>query len=324
MPKLCKKTPRHLRLSRTKATAPSLLLSEIRILNTRDIAVEFRVDLPSFSGPLDLLLHLVKKQEVSVHEIKISKILEDYLGYVNTLESLDLNNIGEFLVMASTLMEIKSQELLPKQSLDLSEELDPRDELIQQLLEYRRYRELMRRLENEGKKREQLVSRGQFGADRKAIQDMAHEKYERELDESMDLEDLDVWFLLKAYARLLEETDFGKTYSVESEKKPLSAYIEELVHALETAKKLNFEDAFDRSEGKPGLIGTFMAILELMKQGIVKAVQEELFSVIWLYYVEEDDRVPIMDEEPLQREISSPVKDASASTAESQLERQSE
>lgn len=282
--------------------------------------MDFRVDLPSFSGPLDLLLHLVKKQEVSIHEIQIAKILQDYLGYVKALESFDLNNIGDFLVMASSLMEIKSKELLPKQSLNLSEELDPRDELIAQLLEYRRYRELMRRLESEGKKRERFVSRGDYGADRKVIQGMANEKFDREIEESMDLEDLDVWTLLKAYAELLEATDYGKTYTVEADEKLISVYVEELAERLATKKKLRFKDAFNVSEGKPGLIGTFMALLELMKQGWLEACQEELFGEIWLYYVEESERTVIIEEERSTVGNRSPMPDTKASVAESRLE----
>lgn len=260
--------------------------------------MEYRVDLPAFSGPLDLLLHLVKRQEVDVHEIQISKILKDYLIYLKALETLDLNNIGEFLVMASTLMEVKSKELLPKETLDLQDELDPRDELITQLLEYRRYRELTRRLEGRGKDRERVFSRGSQGADQKKLSSMAKERFEQEVEESLDMQDLDAWFLLKAYAQLLEETDFGKTYEVEKDKKPMRAYLNELRGRLEARKQIPFRHAFNLEEGKMGMIGTFMAMLELMKQGEMSAIQEMPFSEILLTWIPPEERRPIFDDEP--------------------------
>lgn len=245
---------------------------------------------------MDLLLHLVKKQEVSIHDVSISQILSDFLSYLKALETLDLDNIGEFVVMASTLMEIKSGELLPRQELDLGEELDPRDELIRQILEYRRYRDLTRRLHRYGKLREQLLSRGSLGADPMAMKEVVDGEREREIEESLDLEDLDVWFLLKSYARLLEETDFGKTYTVETEQKPLGVYLDELLERLERSHRegsgeLPFAEAFDPIEGKMAVICTFLAILELVKQGRLLARQDDAFGEIFLSLLLEDEEL---------------------------------
>lgn len=269
--------------------------------------MDYRVKLPEFSGPLDLLLHLVKKQEVDIHEIRVSKILADFLTYLNALETLDLDNIGDFVVMATTLMEIKSKELIPRQHIDLREELDPRDDLIRQLLEYQRYRDLTRRLERYGKMRGRLAPRGVYGADEKEIRKMAREEREREIEESLDLEDLDAWYLLKAYAHLLEETDFGKSYHVVAERKPLRIHIDNLLRRLEAAgvgSEVPFEDAFDQGDGKEGLIGTFMAMLELIKQGRLRARQRENFGAIVLVLVEADPSHPIAS---VAREPESPT-----------------
>jgi segregation and condensation protein A len=263
---------------------------------------DYRVDLPNFSGPMDLLLHLVKQQEVDLHEISIHRILEGYMVYLKALETLDLNNIGEFVVMASTLMEIKSRELIPREDVDLSEELDPRDELIQQLLEYQRYREITLRLEERGQDREQLVPRGSFGADTREIKELADEERDKEIEESLDMEDLDVWFLLKAYHKLLEETEFGKSFTVEADKKPMAVYLDELIERLtppETWKPADadahferpFRELFDRKEGRMGIIGTFMALLELVKQGRIHARQEELHGEIVLALRNDDEVV---------------------------------
>ena len=281
--------------------------------------MDYRVQLPAFSGPLDLLLHLVKRHEVDIHDIQISRILEDFLGYLKALETLDLNNIGDFVVMATTLMEIKSKELLPREHVSLDQELDPRDELIQQLLEYQRYRDITRRLERYGQMRERFVSRGSYGADESAIRELANEERERELEESLDLEDLDAWFLLKAYAKLLEETDYGKTYTVESDRKPLAAYVAELESRLESrgvGKPVPFEEAFDKSGGRMGLIGTFMALLELVKQGAIRATQGDGHGEIELVLVPVDERPK---PEELQPDAEAPMTLAAEESAELEI-----
>jgi len=94
-----------------------------------------------FHGPMDLLLHLVREQEVEIHEIEITRVIRGYLEYLRALRDLDIELAGDFLVMAATLMSIKSRSLLPREEVDLEEELDPRDELIQRLIEYRRFKE---------------------------------------------------------------------------------------------------------------------------------------------------------------------------------------
>jgi len=255
--------------------------------------MSYRVTLPNFAGPMDLLLHLVKKQEVRLSEISISSILQDFLKYLKALETLDLNNIGDFLVMASTLMEIKSKEILPREKIDLKEELDPRDELIQQLLEYRRYNLLTRRLERLSKRRERLSPRGAPGVPSREIQNLAKETREKELEDSLDMEDLDVWFLVQAYSRLLEETDFGKTYVVEKDTRSLKEWMDDMVSLLkEAGGQKTFKETFDPKKGKMNLIGYFMATLELMKQGRIKAKQMGQTGEIYLALVQEKHPLP--------------------------------
>ena len=119
--------------------------------------MSYRVELPVFSGPMDLLLHLVKQQEVDIHDVRIAIVLDQYLAHVDVLEALDLADLGDFVVMASTLMEIKSQELLPTEEIDLEQELNPKDDLIRRLLEYKRYRDISRRLAGMMERRGQMV-----------------------------------------------------------------------------------------------------------------------------------------------------------------------
>ena len=119
--------------------------------------MSYRVELPVFCGPLDLLLHLVKQQEVDIHEVRIAAILDQYLSYLEVLEALDLDDLGDFLVLASTLMEIKSREMLPREEVDVEDELDPRDDLIRRLLEYKRYRDVSRRLDRFAARRARML-----------------------------------------------------------------------------------------------------------------------------------------------------------------------
>ncbi len=267
--------------------------------------MSYRVELPNFAGPMDLLLHLVRKQEVRLSEISISRILQDFLQFLKALETLDLNNIGDFLVMASTLMEIKSKEILPSETVDLKEELDPRDQLIHQLLEYRRYNLLTRRLERLSKRRERLSPRGAPGVSEREIRTLANETRERELEESLDMEDLDVWFLVQAYARLLEETDFGKTYVIEKDTRSLKAWMEDMVSLLqEGGGQRTFRETFDPKKGKMNLIGNFMALLELMKQGRVRAKQVGQEGEIYLALVQEWSAASL-PESPNQKPLDS-------------------
>ena len=116
-----------------------------------------------FQGPMDLLLHLVREQEVEIHEIEIARIIDDYLGYLEKLEALDIEVAGDFLVMAATLMAIKSRSLLPTEDVDLEQDLDPRDELIERLIEYRRFREASEDLETRFRERSLQHDRGYRG-----------------------------------------------------------------------------------------------------------------------------------------------------------------
>ena len=142
---------------------------------------------------MDLLLHLVRQQEVDIHHISSASILRDYLKHLEVLRELDLHDMGDFLVMASTLMEIKSRELLPKEAVEIEEELDPRDDLIRRLLEYKRYRDLARQLERSAENRARqtpLVLSTPANLDT------------QEDDELLDIGNLGIWDLTSAFAKL--------------------------------------------------------------------------------------------------------------------------
>ena len=224
---------------------------------------------------MDLLLHLVRQQEVDIHGISVARILEDYLQHLKVLQSLDLHDIGDFVVMASTLMEIKSRELLPTETVEIEQELDPRDDLIRRLLEYKRYRDLARQLERSADHRSRqsaLVLATPAHLDDKDDEDL------------LDIGDVGIWDLTSAFARLLEEIGQQGTMHVEVEKRDVGYYTRKLLGVFKEKREVVFLDVFDRTEGRYGLIGTLIALLEMLKQGYLRVHQEKCFGDIHLAY----------------------------------------
>ena len=221
-----------------------------------------------FQGPLDLLLHLVNEQEVDIHEVEITKVLEGYLAYLKALEEIDIEVAGDFLLMAATLMSIKSRSLLPREEVDLEEELDPRDELIQRLIEYRHFKQVSRELSDKLDERAKLFPLG----DKRGLGDSPE-------DATIDLGDLTHWDLLAAFSRLMRETMANRALKIQRDDRPLRWYVERLVGWIKgrrevTLRQLLFEAAGGEEVSKSTLIGSFCALLELVKLGVAGAVQE--------------------------------------------------
>ena len=242
--------------------------------------VSYRVQLPVFSGPMDLLLHLVRRQEVSIQEVLIARILDDFLQHLEVLRELDLQDIGEFIVMASTLMEIKSRELLPNEAVELEDELDPRDDLIRRLLEYKRYRDLARELDA------RAISRSRQSSLAISVPRQVRDQEDEDL---LDVGDIQVWDLTAAFARLLEEIGQEASIQVEVEKRDVAYYTEKLLKRFTSQREVEFAQLFDPAEGRYGMIGTLISILEMMKQGYLAAHQGECFGSIQLVYKGTED-----------------------------------
>ncbi|MFN9704089.1 MAG: segregation and condensation protein A [Planctomycetota bacterium] len=242
--------------------------------------MSYRVELPVFSGPMDLLLHLVRQAELDIHEIRIARILDDYLKHLAVLRSLDLHDIGDFLVMASTLMEIKSRELLPNETVELEEEFDPRDDLIRRLLEYKRYRDLARELDARADRRARQAPL--------VLSQPAH-LAEQPDEDHLELGEVGIWDLTSAFAKLLEEIGQQATMQIEKEKRDVGFYTRRLLDQFKARREVRFTEIFDRTEGRYGLIGTLIALLEMMKQGYLRAIQEQCFGEIHLAYKGGDD-----------------------------------
>lgn len=220
-----------------------------------------------FQGPMDLLLHLVREQEVEIHEVQIHRIVDGFVAYVNALENLDLEFVGDFVVMAATLMAIKSRSLLPRTEVDLDEELDPGDELIQRLIEYRRYKVLSEALGQKMDEREQIRPRGWRG-----------EVREHQAETLLDLGELTAFDLMAAYSRLMRETQRDRPHQISTDPRPLRFYVDRVVDRVQSLGRTSLRGLLDELEDGPtreGIVGSFCALLELCRLGVIRVEQPE-------------------------------------------------
>jgi len=233
--------------------------------------MDFRVDLNVFRGPLDLLLYLVRKHEVEIVDIPIATITDQYLEYLSVLEQLDVNAVGDFLALASTLIEIKSQQVLPRAD-EIQDELDdPRRELVRRLLEYKNYRDAASMLEERSRHWQQHYPRLSDDLPRRQ-RDLAEEP----------IQEVELWDLVSAFGRIIRETQASKPSSIVYDDTPIHVYMGSIYTRLIKQGRLAFSDLFDPSMHKSTLVGIFLATLELVRHHRVRVEQNELFGEIWV------------------------------------------
>lgn len=214
--------------------------------------LSYTVDLDTFQGPLDLLLYLVRRNEVDILDIPIARLAEQFLEYLQVAKSLDVELAGEFLVMAATLMEIKSRSLLPHDKPNTQdEEEDPRRELVRQLLEYRAYKDAAQRLEERAEQHASKLAR-------KPIP-------EPTVNSPTPVRPVELWDLISAFARLMRETQTLGPTTVMADDTPQHVYEAEVRRRIEAEGKLPFQALFTPPWHRTRLIGLFLAVLELIK-----------------------------------------------------------
>lgn len=236
---------------------------------------EYRVQLDVFAGPLDLLLYLVRKEELDIYDIPIARITEQYLHYIEMLKELDMDVAAEFLVMAATLLEIKSAMLLPKSETEEGTEEaagDPRSTLIRQLLEYKRYKDAANLLSAAGEQRSLRFTRP----------DSILSSLEKSQEPQIDLEQVSVWTLLEAFDRILKATGQVGDFKRIQDDTPIDLYQIEILHRLQTEGPKPLEVLFEGRGNRLVLIGLFLALLELIRNRLVWAEQADSRSPILL------------------------------------------
>lgn len=232
---------------------------------------DYRVHLSAFDGPLDLLLYLVKKNEIDVRDIAVATIAAQFREYLTVIQHVDVEAAGEFLVTAATLMEIKSRMLLPRApEPEAGETEDPRHELVKQLLDYRRFKEAAGRLENRAAEQGRRLPRGPADATEPAEPNQP------------PVRPVELWDLVSAFGRILSEAAALAPQEVVADETPQHVYLDEIRARLAGGHRLRFRDAFTPPFHRLRLIGLFLAILELMKSGEVKLELGGDESDIWL------------------------------------------
>lgn len=238
---------------------------------------DWRINLERFAGPLDLLLHLVRKEEVDIHDIPISSILEQYLGYLALMTELDLEEAGDFMVMASTLMLVKSRMLLPSEDVDLAEEIDPRYELVQQLLEYKRLKDSTQALEARAESFARTVSRP------------ASARPEPVRIEDKSFEEVGLFDMLAAFQKILDALGPEANRNerrVRIDDKPVRAYAADLHERLRNEGTLLFSQIVGGKASRQETIGWFLALLLLLKKELISVAQGEDESELRVGYRE--------------------------------------
>jgi len=232
------------------------------------------VRLETFEGPLDLLLHLIKKNEIDIYDIPIAMITEQYLEYLDMMRELNIEVAGDYLVMAAELGLIKSKMLLPKPEPEKEEEEDPRAELVRRLLEYQRYKDAAEKLV-----KFEILERDVFA---RIGQD--------EKEQRNQLIKADLWSLIEAFREICKRMDSSWVGNIkfDLETVTLDDKIRELVSRLRECRTISFEGLFNGGASRFDIVITFLAVLELIKAEVLGAFQDSPYAPIEIVYMGED------------------------------------
>lgn len=245
--------------------------------------MSYKITLDSFQGPLDLLLHLIEKNRVDIYDIPISKITTQYMEYIEQWKALNLDIASEFLVMAATLLEIKSKVLLPKNQETekqlMMEEADPRQELVEKLLEYKKYKKISLFFKDREQNEEKVVYKDP--------------EYFPKLDEFKPKIDIEADMLYKAFKKvLLKRSEISRRkktfHEIERDVYTIEEKMDELLYTVNNFHSVKFSSLFTTCHSRNEIITIFLAILELIKLKKVTVNQKHLFEDFYITEVRED------------------------------------
>jgi len=235
---------------------------------------DYPIKLENFEGPLDLLLHLIQKNEVKIHDIPILPITKQYLDYLDLMKELDLDVAGDFLLMAATLIHIKARMLVPRlehETEDEGDTEDPRDVLVRRLIEHQKYKAAAELLHER-----ETVRSAQWGRPDERVTDIAGEPFERELE-------VDLFGLLQAFEAVIKRARERPGVPVPGEEVSIETRMRQLMERLSETEACPFEDLFDEADGRGDLITTFLALLEMIRLNLIRVFQSGAFSPIRVY-----------------------------------------
>lgn len=246
--------------------------------------VDYRVELDTYSGPLDLLLLLVQRHEIDLNDIPVAELTDQYLRHLELLKQIDVNVVGEFLVMAATLLEIKSAMLMPRpepgegETETPSEQLDPRYELVQQLLTYKRFKDAALQLDDR-----RLIWQARYPL--RTVHPSARPEGEPSDAEriEIDLEDAHVLDLCQAFSHILESIGQGPVeHEIVDDDTPIALHAEDILDRLQRDGPITLQQIFVGRQSRIEMIGLFLATLELVRQRRVRVTQDRLEGTISL------------------------------------------
>tara|TARA_B100000886_G_C20409178_1_gene486211 strand:+ start:234 stop:1016 length:783 start_codon:yes stop_codon:yes gene_type:complete len=225
-----------------------------------------QVILEQFEGPLDLLLYLIKKQNIDITDIQILPITNQYIEYINMMRKMQFELASDYLVMAATLAEIKSRMLIPN-DIDDDDEDDPRADLIKRLMEYQKYKDLSVELDLIPRlNRDNFIATGIFN----------------QIEEKQELPKINIDELEQAFLEVMKRAEINASHNINTEVLSVRERMTKVLELINNNKDIVFTDCFNVSEGKMGVVVTFLAILELVKENIIDLIQNDSLSVIYL------------------------------------------
>lgn len=247
--------------------------------------MSFEVQLPLFKGPFDLLLFFIERDELDINDIPISKITKDFLEYLKHLEKLNIEVASEFILVASTLMRIKAKMLVPRPELDEEgNEIDPREELVQRLLEYKKYKSVLEEMAKMEEERSFREARGNVYREVKKLAEVTNVEAE--------MQDLDMYKLLRVFQRVMEKFEYEKTkptHRVVQYKYTISEQRELILEKISKHQKLSFVDLINENRDKIAVIFNFLAILELLQLKLIAISVGLGYNNFWIEQSENQD-----------------------------------
>jgi segregation and condensation protein A len=235
-------------------------------------AMRFRVQLDTFAGPLDLLLYLVRKHELDVLEIPIARVAEQYLELITVIEQIDVDAVGDFLDLATRLMELKARMMLPRQDEAEEQEIEEsRQDLVAKLLEYKKYKDAAVALE-ERNRQWQL----RFARRTNDLDDGSRDPADQPIHE------VELWDLVSAFSRVMREKAAPKPTRIRHDETPIETHMQRIAERLAAEPRIHFADLFPVDGHKSQLVGLFLALLELIRHHRARVEQTELFGEIWI------------------------------------------
>lgn len=258
---------------------------------------DYRVQLDAYAGPLDLLLYLVKRHEIDLNDIPVAELTEQYLNHLKVIQEIDVELAGEFLVMAATLLEVKSQMLVPQVTEDgeetaatdsIEDPADPRYELVQQLLAYKRFKDAAIDLEERQREWDARFPAHPTARPPEARQADAPEDAE---PVEIDLEDANIMDLCEAFGRILDSIGHKPQVEVTYDDTPISLHAEDIADRLKRDGPMTLRKVFEGRKGRGELVGLFLAVLELVRTRRVRVEQDQADSEIRLALRPESDYI---------------------------------